>query len=223
MIDTNYYVMLSYNQGYLPAKGVSKMKILFAVSDRDFLSSFAKLFEISGYETDTTFDGAQTLRKISETAFDLVILERTIPRVKCGEIIQILQEKDIPVIVISEKSISSSMLLGNNIANAYISLPFLPQELLELASEVINRRKSSNVFSRGDIVVSEGSFMLCGKQRITCREMDVLSALSQDKEIDAKRMGAYINSLNIKIEGINKKPRIKYINGEGYRLVNNNE
>ena len=77
MIDTNYYVMLSYNQGYLPAKGVSKMKILFAVSDRDFLSSFAKLFEISGYETDTTFDGAQTLRKISETAFDLVRRDNT--------------------------------------------------------------------------------------------------------------------------------------------------
>lgn len=197
------------------------MKILLAVSDRDFLSSFSRLFSLAGYETDTSFDGTHVITKVSETMFDLVILEKNIPRVGSREIIHLLREKNIPVIMISDRRITSAMLLCKDPADAYISLPFLPQELLDLTGTVLKRKNSSRVISIGELKIEEKSFLMCEDQRITSGELDVLESLSDNMEIDAKQYDVYINSINLKLEKNNRRPRITYVNGEGYRWVDN--
>lgn len=199
------------------------MKILIAVSDRDFLSSFSALLRSAGYETDTAADGTMVVSKLTEERPDMVILESTIPRISSGQILSLLAGKDIPAIEISDRKTVSGMLIGKNPANAYLPLPFLPDELLELIENVREKKASDEVISVGGVEAQVGKFLLCGKERLCAGELDVMKALAEGAEIDTKRSGAYINSLNIKLERLNKTLRIRYLMGEGYRLVNSNE
>lgn len=199
------------------------MKILIAVSDRDFLSSFSRLLTAAGYETDTAADGARMISKLAENRPDIVLLERSIPRIGSSQLLSMLDEKDIPSVELTDRRIVSGMLVEKFIANAYLSLPFLPYELPAVIEDVMEKKSSSEVIKTGEVEADVGKFLLCKKQKLCAGELDIIKTLSKGTEIGSERPGAYINSLNIKIERLNLHSRIKYITGEGYRLVKINE
>ena len=174
------------------------MNILIADPDRDFLMSFKNLFELSDNTVQTVFDGTQVISKLTGEKFDSVILNENIPRINYRDILKILNENNIPVIVLLEKSVNSGMLSEKIIANSYIKLPFLPNELSARLDDIYKKRHSEEILKYSDIVIK---------------------ALSSKSELDIKRAGVYINSLNNKFKKLNKKLRIKYLINEGYRLV----
>lgn len=195
------------------------MKLLIADADRDFLSTFRQLLTLEGHDVVTVFDGTQVITKTATEAFDLVILNYRIPRIKSRELIVSLAEKNIPVIVLLDAKVSSSLLLDDVVANAYLSFPFFPDELKDIMREVMTYLHSEETIHASDIEIKPAAFRLCGKIPVTAQEIGVMKALIGQKSIDAKRAEPYIHSLNNKLERLGKTQRIKYISGEGYRLV----
>ncbi len=199
------------------------MRLLIASADRDFLSSFSRLFADRGWETETAFDGTRVVTLIQNDSFDLAVVDMNIPRVNASQLLKIMIDRDIPAIAITHRRISSGMLAAADPANAYISLPFFPDELIDLADEVMKKHLSGKSYTMEDIEWDEKTFSLCKKERLTNGELDVLRTLYEGREIGAGKPGAFISSLNIKLERANKSLRIRYRSGEGYRLVNINE
>ncbi len=105
-------------------KAVKKyMNVLIADPDRDFLMSYKALLELSENTVQTVFDGTQVISKLASEKFDAVIINENIPRIKCREIVKVLNDDGIPVIVITERKEKF------NTADDCIKLPFLPSEL----------------------------------------------------------------------------------------------
>lgn len=200
-----------------------KLNILIGDPDRDFLMSFKRLFELSGHSIVPVFDGTQVITRLADSQFDIVILSRNIPRIMYKDIVKVLNEDNIPVVVISERKINSGMLMDDVLANSYLSLPFLPYELTELVNEINMKIKSDEKIQYSDIEMNLSDFMLCGKIRVTNEEINIFNMLIKREEPDHKKAGPYINALNNKFRKLNKNIRIKYVMNQGYRLVTGNE
>ncbi len=199
------------------------MKILIADADRDLLISYKKLLELDSHDVLTVFDGTQTIMQLGNNKFDIVILNRNIPRVDSKQIIKMLNDDNIPVIVLSDKKVTSGVLLDNILANSYLSFPFLPYELDERIKDVVTKISSKDKISLGDIEIDVKSFKSTDGTRFTNEEINILQALKNGEQFDVKQVHSYINSLNNKFERLNKNSRVKYVINEGYRLVTENE
>lgn len=199
------------------------MKILIADSDRDLLISYKKLLELDSNDVIAVFDGAQAIMQLANNKFDIVILNRNIPRVDSKQIIKMLNDDNIPVIVLSDKKITSGVLLDNILANSYLSFPFLPYELSDRMKDVISKISSKDKICFDSIEIDVKHFKSSDGTRFTNEEINILQALSKGKQFEVRQVHSYINSLNNKFERLNKKYRVKYVINEGYRLVTENE
>ncbi len=199
------------------------MKILIADSDRDLLLSYKKLLELSAHEVTTVFDGAQVILQLANTRFDIVLINRNIPRVDSKQIVKMLNEENIPVIVMLDQKITSGILLDRILANSYLSFPFLPHELSDRISDVMTKLSSKDTLSLSDVEIDVSTFKSTDGTRFANEEINILNALESSKPFEVRQIHSYINSLNNKFERANKKPRVKYVTNEGYRLVTENE
>ena len=199
------------------------MKILLADADRDMLFCFQKLLSLSGMEVQTAFDGTQVISFLAGSRFDLVILNNGIPRVNSRDIIRHLNEENIPVIVLLEHKVNAKLLSDEVLANAYLPLPFLPNELLALIKEVSGKHAAEEKLVFEDMEIHVADFKIGEKQRVTNEEINILEALLAERSFNAKRAGPYINSLNHKFEKLRKKVHIQYVMGKGYGLVTDHE
>ncbi len=199
------------------------MKILLADSDRDLLRSYQKLLQLDSYEVSTLFDGTQVVLNLSKNEYDLVILNKNIPRINYKEIVKILNDRNIPVIVLLGKLITSGMLLDNVLANSYLSFPFLPYELLDRIKDVMSKSNSKERIVFEDLLIDVGKYTSSDNIRFTNEEINIINAFINGKNIEVQRIHSYINSLNNKFVANNKIPRIKYITNIGYRMVTENE
>lgn len=199
------------------------MKLLIAEQDRDFPAVFSALLHLYGYETEAVFDGTQVLTRLATENYDAAVLDDTLPRISHGELIAAFRKKSVPVIVITSKPFGTSLLTGKTPANDYLSLPFLPDELIKLIEKIEKYKNTAKslVYSDAEIVPSE--FMLCGSQPVTAGEIELFSELIEKKTVNGKRSGIYVSSLNMKLRRLNKKTHIRYMINEGYRLVNKYE
>lgn len=110
------------------------MNVLIADPDRDFLMSYKALLELSENTVQTVFDGTQVISKLASEKFDAVIINENIPRIKCREIVKVLNDDGIPVIVITQRKEKF------NTADDCIKLPFLPRELTEKLNSICTKR-----------------------------------------------------------------------------------
>lgn len=195
------------------------MNILLAEQDRDFLLAYSRLLSGNGHNVISVFDGTQALCKLREEQIDLIIIDERLPRVSADEITRSQNRKKIPVIVILKKKINTGILIRDDLASAYLSLPFLPGELNSLIESINEKCRSQEKLIYEDVSFDISDFLLCGKLRVTNEEIDIFRSLINEKELDNKRAGPYINALNFKLQRLEKKPRIEYILHKGYRLV----
>ena len=197
------------------------MNILLAESDRDFVSAFERLLQTEHHTVRTAFDGTQAVTKLTESRCDMVILGEELPRISYQEIIRLLNNSNTPVVVISYRKINTGVLTKENLASSYLTLPFLPQELLALIDSIAEKRQSGERIEYHDVSFDLSDFKLCGSLRVTNEEIDIFHSLMHNQELDSKRAGPYINALNEKLEKLKKQPRIRYRMQQGYRLVMN--
>ncbi len=79
------------------------MKVLIVDDDAINVAILAKFFTSQGMQVSTAYDGAEALRLLEETQFDLVVTDILMPKVEGIEIIGEIrnQNADIPIIAMS--------------------------------------------------------------------------------------------------------------------------
>ena len=112
------------------------MKLLFAAADRDLLRSYGELLTADGVEVVTAFDGTHVLALMEEQTFDVVVLDRDIPRVDHRRIVRRLKERGIPVILLLNGRDGMRAEQSDIRADVSISHPFLHYELMALVQAI---------------------------------------------------------------------------------------
>lgn len=197
------------------------MNILLAEPDRDFVAAYERLLGEEGHSVTTAFDGTQVVSKLAGVVYDIVILDENLSRITSQELVSLLNESNTPVIIISYQKINTGLLTKEKLATSYLTLPFLPRELLTLLDRIHRKKQSNKTIDYQDVSFSLSDFKLCGKLRVTNEEIEIFQTLIRNEELDNKRAGPYINALNKKLEKLKKQPRIRYLMQQGYRLVMN--
>ena len=195
------------------------MKLLIAEQDRDFPAAFCPLLALHGHETAAVYDGTQVLARLAAEKWDAALLDDSLPRISHTELVAEFKKRSVPVIVLTAERLSTVLLTRKELANAYLSLPFLPDELTALLDRIDRLRKTEKRLVFGDAEISPSEFTLCGTLPVTAGEIEVFSSVLEKKPVNGRQAGAYVYSLNAKLEKLNKKTRIRYLINEGYRLV----
>ncbi|MFR2835855.1 MAG: response regulator transcription factor [[Clostridium] nexile] len=79
----------------------------------------------NGYICDTANDGMAAARKIEEKRYDLILLDIMLPDMDGYELIDYIQQFEIPVIFVAAKTAVSDRVKGLKLgAEDYISKPF---------------------------------------------------------------------------------------------------
>lgn len=119
-------------------------KILIVDDEEIVIRSCRRILSDSVYALDWTHDGAEALRKVSQTVYDLIILDIMMPGVDGMEVLQHVKERHPGVDVIMMTGLSEiqtavkAMKLG---AFDYLSKPFDPDELKHMVVRALERRQ----------------------------------------------------------------------------------
>ena len=122
------------------------MTTVMIVDDSNALREIiAKMLRDSGMEVISAEDGVQALEKIEQvTQLDLVVLDIVMPTMNgyelCRHIKKNPKTQNIPVVMCSSKSEDFDRIWGiRQGADAYISKPFRPEELLSTIKQLLPR------------------------------------------------------------------------------------
>ena len=196
------------------------MKILLADPDRDLLKAYRQLLTLQGHTVSVCFEGTEALRVAAQEKPDAAVVNRRLPRIDHGRLVDYFHEQGIPVIVLTDRKPGTGLLLEKNLANAYLPFPFLPAELTELLQAVTEKAAASDKPVYGDVHVDVSGFCIEGTSiRLTNQELEILRALDTGAAPPARGLTVCVNALNRKFAAAGKKCRIVYHNREGFRLV----
>ena len=114
---------------------MKKMKLFLVDDDRDFVESIVEVLEDKGYEVESAFSGAEALQRLSETDFDLTLMDVRMPGMNGVECLYEIRKTkpDIKVILMTAYSIQE--LLSRAIEEEAIGIPNKPfpvEDLLEI-------------------------------------------------------------------------------------------
>ena len=198
------------------------MRILFAAADRDLLRCYAELLTRDGAEVETAFDGTQVYARLNTERYELLILSQTLPRIPTTQLLERCAQAGLPTILLTERAPRLSQLTEPLPAQAYLPLPFLPEELRQTVRSVSEKRCSTRVLTVCGLRTPVADYALAGR-RLTAGELDVLLALEDGAALpDERRDGPVVAALNEKLKALGLPQRIRYRN-DGYKWVTNDE
>ncbi len=198
------------------------MKILFAAPDRDLLECYKKILEEDIGETATAFDGTQVMTLLSNENFDVLILDRDIPRVDYRTVLERAESRKVPSVVLTDEPVGSALMTSEPLPCAWLPHPFTHGMLEDALRGVLETAATEENAVLGDAVINPGSFRIEGGPRLTLDEINVLKALASGG-VSGIESPACVASINIKLNRSGSKTRIKYAAGKGFEAVTGDE
>jgi len=119
-------------------------RILIVDDEEIVIRSCLRILSDSSYEVDSVQDGAEALRRVDETDYDIIILDIMMPGIDGLEVLQQVKERhpDVDVIMVTGLSqiqtAVKAMKLG---AFDYLAKPFDPDELKHVVDRALERRR----------------------------------------------------------------------------------
>ncbi|MCX7746351.1 MAG: response regulator transcription factor [Clostridia bacterium] len=153
-----------------------KQKIL-VVDDEISICDLLKIsLEAEGYETQTSNDGKDALRKIEHFNPDLLILDLMLPEINGFDICKkVTTERPIPIIMLTAKADLVDKVLGLELgADDYITKPFHTRELIARVKALL-RRVSQEAKPASITCLSNGTLSIYPETR---------RVLANDRELD---------------------------------------
>ncbi|MDX1619817.1 MAG: response regulator [Nitriliruptorales bacterium] len=118
------------------------MTKILAVDDDPVIQRLLEVnLEMEGYEVQLAGDGEEALQKAREFRPDVILLDVMMPKkdgwAVCHELRQDEEFKSVPIVFLSARAQDSDVERGTEIgADAYITKPFDPIDLLDLVAEL---------------------------------------------------------------------------------------
>ena len=118
-----------------------KYKILIAEDDLDISELLRLYLEGSNFEVTTVHDGAQAMEAIQNDNFNLLVLDIMMPKLNGYELTTAVRLfSNVHIIILTAKSSDNDRILGLNIgADAYITKPFNPMEVIAQINASLRR------------------------------------------------------------------------------------
>ena len=176
------------------------MKTILIIEDDLPIAKMIKMhISFAGYEAVLAPDGERALVALEEETFDLVILDLMLPYIDGEKILEILRERDIPVIVVSAKSsLVDRVRLLRAGADDYIVKPFESADLIARIEAVLRRSgKGGNVLKFKDIVMDLDNHSVCSGNHIidiTPKEFELLRYFleNQNRVLNREQLSAHV-------------------------------
>ena len=223
-----------------------KAKILYVEDDESLSFVTRDNLELKGYEIVHFADGEKALSHISQSDYDLCILDVMLPGVDGFTIAEEIRkfDQEVPIIFLTAKSLKEDKIHGLKLgADDYLTKPFSIEELI-LKIEIFLRRSKFSApapvekFTLGDFIFDYKNLSLAmnGEEKVlTQREADLLNYLCKNSGEIVKRSDILLQvwgdddyflgrSLDVFISRLRKylKPdeavNIENIHGVGFRL-----
>jgi len=226
-----------------------KEKILIIEDEEDLVKGLKLNLVDEGYEVVWAYDGEHGLRKATEEALDLIILDIMLPKMNGLDICRELRQKkmNIPIIMLTAKGKEIDKVVGLEIgADDYMTKPFSIRELLARVKAHLRREKREGkkvpqVYGFGDVEIDFAHFIVRRKGKefdLTSLEMDILKYFVAHKgEVvtrtilldkiwgyesypTTRTIDNHILKLRKKIEDDPSRPKyILSVYGQGYRFM----
>lgn len=165
------------------------MRILIVEDEQKIANSLKKGFEQESYAVDVTFNGKDGYEMAISEEYDVIILDRLMPKMNGIELCKKLREEKnhTPIIMLTARGEVEDRVEGLNVgADDYLPKPFAFTELLARVRAVSRRPKTTvaSVLQVGDLTLDSVTFeAVRGKIRISLssKEYALLEYLMRHK------------------------------------------
>ncbi len=219
------------------------MKILLVEDESKVAHFISRGLEEEGYTVDIAPDGKTGLQNISETTYDIILLDLMIPEIDGLEVLKRMRADgiDTPVLIITAKSSKEDVVKGLDTgSDDYLTKPFSFDELLARIRALLRRRKqpASLMLEYKDLILDTYSrklFIGSKEVELTEKEFLIMEHMMKNPEKPVTRkeiaehgwesqddssniVDVYINFLRKKMETLSDKKYINTVRGVGYIL-----
>ncbi len=222
------------------------MRILIVEDDHKIANALKKGFEQDSFAVDVSFDGEDGYGQASTIDYDLIILDRMLPKLDGMEICRRLRDdqKKVPILMLTAKDKVSDRVDGLNCgADDYLIKPFSFEELIARVRALLRRPSNleNEILKIADLelntkefIVKRGStqlklstkefglleYLLRNKGRILTKDNIIAHVWDYDADILPNTVEVFIGYLRNKIDKPfkNSKPLIKTVRGFGYKI-----
>ncbi|HEY9762115.1 MAG TPA: response regulator transcription factor [Trichocoleus sp.] len=221
------------------------MRILVVEDDNQLADSLIEALVVQRYSVDLVKDGESAWNKTQVFAYDLILMDVTLPKLDGIRLCERLRNHGChaPVLMLTARDTSLDKVIGLDAgADAYMVKPFNLQELLAQIRALLRRGQSgaSPVLSWGDLSLDPASYeVMYGRSpiRLTPKEFALMeSLLRYGKRVlsratimervwtwqelpEEDTIKTYIKNLRAKLQAAGApKDLIQTVHGIGYRL-----
>lgn len=221
-------------------------RILIIEDEKEIAELIAYSLRKEDFEVEIALDGNETLKKLKEKNYDLLVLDLMLPYVQGLEICKLVRSepemKNTGIIIVTAKGEEVDKIIGLEMgADDYVTKPFSPRELIARIKAVLRRTKaetSGQIIRIGDISIDKDKYIVTVKGepiRLSATEFKLLLYLAerpnkifsrdhlldaiwgQDIYVDSRTVDVHIRRLRKKIEKDPDNPEyIKTMRGVGY-------
>jgi CheY-like chemotaxis protein len=117
-------------------------RILVVDDDEMVLMALNELLTPEGYEVHQVSSGAEALKRLHETPYDILLLDVIMPEMDGFELCRRIREredcKEVPIVFLTAKSREEDRAQGLEVGgNLFLSKPISPEKLLTIISETL--------------------------------------------------------------------------------------
>jgi two-component system response regulator AtoC len=136
------------------------VKVLIVDDEKNIRESIGRLFQLEGIESKVAVDGNEGSSRLSEEAFDAVILDLKMPGMDGQRLLEWIRGEGmrVPVLMISALGeISDAVKALKSGADDYLIKPFDPAELILKVRSLVAGRKSQDMIEAGARTAESGA------------------------------------------------------------------
>jgi DNA-binding response OmpR family regulator len=171
---------------------------ILLVDDEQHITELAQMYlEKEGFAVHSAHDGEDALAKIAAIAPDLIVLDLMLPKVDGWEICRRVRAgSGTPMIMLTARDDPVDKIVGLELgADAYLTKPFNPRELVAWVKAVLRRATTQKEASRSALSLGKLHIDTASRElkidgtavEVRSKEFDLLLALAQHKGIVLSR------------------------------------
>ena len=223
----------------------NRAQILVVDDDQKIAAALRRALTYEGYQVEVAIDGNQALERARARAFDLVVLDVTLPGVNGVDVCRQLRREgqaELPILLLTARDSTGDRVRGlDGGADDYLVKPFAYEELMARVRALLRRRGplADRRLEYSDLVmeVAQRSVRRGGRDLdLTATEFELLhhllrnprQVLSRDQLLDAvwgfdfgatsNLVDVYVGYLRQKLEAGGEPRLLQTVRGAGYAL-----
>ena len=133
---------------------MDKKRILLVDDDKSVLKTLTEILQFEGYDVDTAETGKEAIEKSKTQFYNLALLDIKLPDIDGTELLQIIDghiPKTAKIVITGYPSTENAIKALNLEADAYITKPVEPKQLLETIRKKLENQDKADKITEEDV------------------------------------------------------------------------